>query len=157
MKTTIDYMAIIAFIAIIGFSMTACDAGGPNDPVIDPNKLSVQVRDLTFGNTDKLTGTVRVAFMNSNGISENNLSWLTKDSFSLNISGTGSRTVTIDSITKSQYNSGTVDVTLSLTRSALPNFEGGLTPTDSRTAVVSVTNGGGYTLKMHNTNNYFTF
>jgi hypothetical protein len=155
MKTTINFLGIIAIVAIIGFSMAACQEE-EDDSGIDSYELSVQVVDNTFGNTDQVTGTVKVAFMNSEGISENNLSWLTKDSFSLNITGTGNRTVTIDSISKSQYNSGRVDVTLNLTRSAVPDYGIGGLSSDSRTATVSVTNGGGYTIKM-SSNAYFTF
>jgi hypothetical protein len=157
MKTTINLFGIIALMAIIGFSMTACgEETKPNTN--DPYKLNVQVLDNTFGNTDQLTGNVRVAFMNSDGISVDALSWLTKDSFTLTATSTsgGNRTISINSITKSQYNSGRVDVTLALTRSAVPNFNGGLMPTDSMTATVSVTGGGGYTIEM-NSNAYFTF
>jgi len=156
MKNTIKFFGFIALVAIIGFSMLGCGGEEEKNPNNDPNELTVQVVDNTFGNTDKLQGTVRVAFMSGDGLSEANLNWLTAESFSLSFNPSSGRTASITSISKSQYNSGRVDVTLNLTRSALPNFGGGILPTDSVTATVSVTAGGGYTVKM-NDQKYFTF
>jgi len=155
MKNLFRIIGITAFAVIIGFSMTACGDEEPTVPPHDPYKLQVQVSlQGTVFEESANTGKIVVIFDNGAGESDtgltvDNLSWLTVDSFSISTSSSA-RTVSITGIdNKTQFNKGRVDVTLNVTRSAVPGT--------SITATVAVTGGGGYTINMLDGRSYFNY
>jgi hypothetical protein len=162
MKNTVKLLVVTALITVTLISMVACPSPTePKEDTTDPNQITLNMRTPTFSKPSGLiyesadsaatSGVIVCSFMRSDGLTISDLSWVTAGSFSLSLSGPGARTVTINSIEKEQYNYGRVDVILSCTRSA-----GYVNVGDARTATVSVTAGGGYTLKWSD-NKYFTF
>lgn len=142
--------------------------GGPGKPVSNTIIVQLQTGCFSmpiFGENNQIvgygvsvedyketSGVIVFEFVREfgNELTSSNLSWLTVDSFSLS-SGTGERTLSIDGIQK-QFDGYTgAQVILFCTRSA-----GSDLTEDAQTATISITAGGGFTLK-GDTDVYYIF
>jgi len=122
------WLGMLVLVLVFGLAVVSCEDVTDRSA---PSSLEITVHSDNWNTGTPTTGEVKVMFSvwggkdksgneRDSSLIPSDLSWVTKDKFELNFSGSGERTVNITAVAFEPFNAYTVNAKLTISRTSVP-------------------------------------